>query len=137
VLDRDLHQRGVYPPVAGLPSLSRLMKDGIGKGRTRDDHPHVASQLFAAYSRVKSIRALASVIGEEELSPTDKLYIEFGKKFEQTVVTQGEFENRSIERSLELGWDALRILPRAELYLVSEEELAQYFDQAKPKGDEA
>jgi len=137
VLDRDLHQRGVYPPVAGLPSLSRLMKDGIGKGRTRDDHPHVASQLFAAYSRVKSIRALASVIGEEELSPTDKLYIEFGKKFEQTVVTQGEFENRSIERSLELGWDALRILPRAELYRVSEEELAQYFDQAKPKGDEA
>ncbi len=137
VLDRDLHQRGVYPPVAGLPSLSRLMKDGIGKGRTRDDHPHVASQLFAAYSRVKSIRALASVIGEEELSPTDKLYIEFGKKFEQTVVTQGEFENRSIERSLELGWEALRILPRAELYRVSEEELAKYFDQPAPKEAQA
>jgi V/A-type H+-transporting ATPase subunit B len=131
VLDRDLNQRGVYPPVAGLPSLSRLMKDGIGANRTRDDHPHVASQLFAAYSRVKSIRSLASVIGEEELSPTDKLYIEFGKQFERNLLTQGEFENRSIERSLELGWEALRILPRAELYRVSEEELARYYDQAK------
>jgi V/A-type H+-transporting ATPase subunit B len=131
VLDRDLNQRGVYPPVAGLPSLSRLMKDGIGKNRTRDDHPHVASQLFAAYSRVKSIRSLASVIGEEELSPTDKLYIEFGKHFERNLLTQGEFENRSIERSLELGWEALRILPRSELYRVSEEELAQYYDKAK------
>ncbi len=131
VLDRDLNQRGVYPPVAGLPSLSRLMKDGIGANRTRDDHPHVASQLFAAYSRVKSIRSLASVIGEEELSPTDKLYIEFGKRFERNLLTQGEFENRSIERSLELGWEALRILPRSELYRVSEEELAKYYDQAK------
>src|SRR5512136_388103 len=86
VLDRDLFHRGVYPPIAGLPSLSRLMKDGIGKGRTRDDHPHVASQLFAAYSRVKDIRALASVIGEEELSPTDKLFIKFGEQFERTVI---------------------------------------------------
>jgi len=131
VLDRDLNQRGVYPPVAGLPSLSRLMKDGIGANRTRDDHPHVASQLFAAYSRVKSIRSLASVIGEEELSPTDKLYIEFGKQFERNLLTQGEFENRTIERSLELGWEALRILPRSELYRVSEEELAQYYGKGK------
>jgi V/A-type H+-transporting ATPase subunit B len=128
VLDRELHQRGVYPPVAGLPSLSRLMKDGIGKGRTRDDHPHVASQLFAAYSRVKSIRALASVIGEEELSPTDKLYMEFGTRFERTVISQGEFEDRSIERSLELGWEALSLLPRSELYRVTEEELKAYYD---------
>jgi V/A-type H+-transporting ATPase subunit B len=128
VLDRELHQRGVYPPVAGLPSLSRLMKDGIGKDRTRDDHPHVASQLFAAYSRVKSIRALASVIGEEELSPTDKLYMEFGTRFERTVISQGEFENRSIERSLELGWEALSLLPRSELYRVTEEELKTYYD---------
>jgi V/A-type H+-transporting ATPase subunit B len=128
VLDRELHQRGVYPPVAGLPSLSRLRKDGIGKDRTRDDHPHVASQLFAAYSRVKSIRALASVIGEEDLSPTDKLYMEFGTRFERTVISQGEFENRSIERSLELGWEALSLLPRSELYRVTEEELKTYYD---------
>ena len=128
VLDRELFQRGVYPPVAGLPSLSRLMKDGIGKERTRDDHPHVASQLFAAYSHVKDIRALASVIGEEELSPLDKLYMKFGEQFERTVISQDEFEDRTIEGSLELGWDALGVLPRSELYRVSEEELAQYYD---------
>lgn len=128
VLDRGLFRRGIYPAVAGLPSLSRLMKDGIGKGRTRDDHPHVASQLFAAYSRVKDIRALASVIGEEELSPLDKLYMDFGEKFEQTVIAQGENEERSVERSLELGWEALKLLPRAELYRVTEEELTLHYD---------
>jgi V/A-type H+-transporting ATPase subunit B len=133
VLERDLFQRGVYPPVAGLPSLSRLMKDGIGKGRTRDDHPQVASQLFAAYSRVKDIRALASVIGEEELSPTDKLYIAFGQQFERTVIAQGEHENRSIEQSLELGWESLKILPRAELYRVTAEELATHYDAPAPQ----
>jgi len=130
VLDRDMFQRGIYPPIAGLPSLSRLMKDGIGKDRTRGDHPHLASQLFAAYSHVKDIRALASVIGEEELSPADKLFIKFGEQFEQTVVAQGETENRTIEQSLQLGWDALRVLPRAELLRVTEEELAAYYDPA-------
>jgi V/A-type H+-transporting ATPase subunit B len=129
VLDREMFQRGIYPPVAGLPSLSRLMKDGIGAGRTRDDHPRLASQLFAAYSKVKDIRSLASVIGEEELSPTDKLFIKFGEYFEHNVVSQGEYENRSIEESLELGWEALRILPRAELLRVSEEDLKKHFDK--------
>lgn len=128
VLDREMHQRGIYPPVAGLPSLSRLMKDGIGKGRTRDDHPHVASQLFAAYSKVKDIRSLAAVIGTEELSPIDQLYMKFGEKFESTVITQGEYENRSIEESLALGWEALKILPRTELLRVSAEELDQYYE---------
>jgi V/A-type H+-transporting ATPase subunit B len=129
VLERDMHQRGIYPPVAGLPSLSRLMKDGIGKGRTRDDHPHVASQLFAAYSKVKDIRSLASVIGEEELSPVDKLYLKFGVEFENKVVSQGEFEDRPIQRTLEIGWEVLKILPRSELLRVSEEELAMYYDE--------
>jgi V/A-type H+-transporting ATPase subunit B len=129
VLDREMFQRGIYPPVAGLPSLSRLMKDGIGKDRTRADHPRLASQLFAAYSKVKDIRSLASVIGEEELSPADKLYIKFGEAFEHNVVSQGEFENRSIEQSLELGWEALRILPRSELLRVSEQELLEHFDK--------
>ena len=129
VLERDMHQRGVYPPVACLPSLSRLMKDGIGKGRTRPDHPHVASQLFAAYSKVKDIRSLASVIGEEELSPVDKQYLKFGVEFENRLVAQGEYENRSIEETLAIGWDVLRILPREELLRVSEEELAEYYDQ--------
>lgn len=129
VLERDMHQRGVYPPVACLPSLSRLMKDGIGKGRTRADHPHVASQLFAAYSKVKDIRSLASVIGEEELSPVDKQYLKFGVEFENRLVAQDEYENRSIEETLAIGWDVLRILPREELLRVSEEELAEYYDQ--------
>ena len=129
VLERDMHQRGIYPPVAGLPSLSRLMKDGIGKGRTRADHPHVASQLFAAYSKVKDIRSLASVIGEEELSPVDKQYLKFGVEFENRLISQGEYENRSIEETLAIGWDVLRILPRDELLRVSEEELAEYYDQ--------
>ena len=129
VLERDMHQRGIYPPVAGLPSLSRLMKDGIGKGRTRADHPHVASQLFAAYSKVKDIRSLASVIGEEELSPVDKQYLKFGVEFENRLISQGEYENRSIEETLAIGWDVLRILPREELLRVSEEELAEFYDQ--------
>ena len=128
VLDRELFQRGIYPPVAGLPSLSRLMKDGIGEGHTRADHPHVASQLFAAYSRVKDIRSLASVIGEEELSPVDKLYMKFGEAFEQRVITQGEFEDRSIEQSLQIAWDMLKILPRGELLRLTEEELAAHYD---------
>ena len=134
VLEREMFQRGIYPPVAGLPSLSRLMKDGIGKDRTRADHPHVASQLFAAYSKVKDIRSLASVIGEEELSPVDKLYIKFGLEFENRVIAQNEFENRTIEQTIDLGWDVLKILPRAELLRVSEEELKAHYDQtAQPE----
>ena len=128
VLDREMFQRGIYPPVAGLPSLSRLMKDGIGKGRTRDDHPHVASQLFAAYSKVKDIRSLAAVIGTEELSPVDRLYMKFGEEFEAQVITQGEYENRSIEESLDLGWKVLKLLPRTELLRVTQEELEKHYD---------
>ncbi len=127
VLERELFQRGIYPPIAGLPSLSRLMKDGIGEGRTRGDHAHLASQLFAGYATVKDVRALAAVIGEEELSVLDKQYLEFGEKFEQTVLKQGENENRSIEQTLDLGWEALGVLPRAELHRVTEEELDQYY----------
>jgi V/A-type H+-transporting ATPase subunit B len=129
VLERELFQRGIYPPVAGLPSLSRLMKDGIGEGRTRPDHPHVASQLFAAYSKVKEIRSLAAVIGEEELSPIDKLYIKFGQEFEKRIISQGETEDRTIFQSLDIAWEVLKILPRSELLRLSEEELSTYYDQ--------
>ncbi|MBQ5432514.1 MAG: V-type ATP synthase subunit B, partial [Treponema sp.] len=94
VLDREMSQKGLYPPVAGLPSLSRLMKDGIGKGMTREDHANVSSQLFASYSKVKSIRNLAAIIGEEELSPLDKLYLKFGNEMEEKFFTQGEYEDR-------------------------------------------
>ncbi len=130
VLDRDLFQRGVYPPIAGLPSLSRLMKDGVGKGYTRDDHATLASQLFACYAYVKRVRALAVVIGEEELSALDKLYLRFGEAFEQRFLNQGEYENRTVTATLELGWDVLSLLPRDELHRVSDALLAQHYRQA-------
>jgi V/A-type H+-transporting ATPase subunit B len=131
VLDRELFQRGVYPPVAGLPSLSRLMKDGIGPGMTREDHKDVSSQLFAAYSHVKQIRNLASIIGEEELSNEDKQYIKFGEKFETLFLTQSEFENRNIDRTLDLGWKVLASIPRDELLRIKQEYIAKYLEPAK------
>ncbi|MDR2742480.1 MAG: V-type ATP synthase subunit B [Treponema sp.] len=130
VLDRELTQRGVYPPVAGLPSLSRLMKDGIGAGMTREDHKDVSSQLFAAYSKVKQVRNLASIIGEEELSDGDKRYLKFGETFEQKFLTQGEMENRSIEHTLDLGWAVLATLPREDLLRIKQEYIERYMKDA-------
>ena len=126
VLDREMSAKGMYPPVSGLPSLSRLMKDGIGEGMTREDHAAVSSQLFASYSKVKSIRNLASIIGEEELSELDRLYLKFGKELESRFFTQGEYEDRSIEQTLDLGWQLLSILPREELYRIKDELLDKY-----------
>ncbi|MDD7015102.1 MAG: V-type ATP synthase subunit B [Spirochaetales bacterium] len=126
VLDREMFSKGMYPPVSGLPSLSRLMKDGIGEGMTREDHAAVSSQLFASYSKVKSIRNLASIIGEEELSELDRLYLKFGNELEDRFFTQGEYENRSIEETLDLGWKLLSILPREELYRIKDELLEKY-----------
>ncbi len=126
VLDRELSQKGIYPPVSGLPSLSRLMKDGIGKGMTREDHKDLSSQLFASYSKVKSIRSLAAIIGEEELSDTDKQYLAFGDKFEQKFLSQGEFENRTIEQTLDIGWELLKILPRADLFRINSALIEKY-----------
>jgi V/A-type H+-transporting ATPase subunit B len=127
VLERELNQKGIYPPIAGLPSLSRLMKDNIGKGLTRDDHPHLASQLFACYSHVKDIRALAIVIGEEELTALDSKYIEFGEAFEREFLSQGQFEDRTIDQSLALGWKILSILPKEELYRINDEEIGKFY----------
>jgi V/A-type H+-transporting ATPase subunit B len=120
----------VYPPVAGLPSLSRLMKDGIGKTMTREDHPDLSSQLFAAYSKVKQVRNLVSIIGEEELSDTDKKYLKFGEKFEQLFLTQGEFENRGIDRTLDLGWKVLCEIDRDDLLRVKPEFIQKYLEPA-------
>ncbi|MFO7916182.1 MAG: V-type ATP synthase subunit B [Candidatus Krumholzibacteriales bacterium] len=127
VLERELEQRNIYPPIAGLPSLSRLMKDGIGEGLTREDHAHVASQLFAGYSHVKDVRALAAVIGAEELTPLDKIYLEFGDRFEREFLSQDEYENRSIIETLDIGWRILSHLPKDELYRISEEEINKYY----------
>ena len=129
VLERSLHLKGIYPPVSVLPSLSRLMKDGIGEGFTREDHPELSNQLFAAYSKVSDARALASVIGEEELSETDKQYMEFGKAFEQQFVGQKKFENRSIEKTLSMGWELLKLLPKTELDRISKEMMEKYYKE--------
>ncbi|MCK6498855.1 MAG: hypothetical protein L6Q38_05185, partial [Nitrospira sp.] len=125
--DRDLFQRGIYPPIAGLPSLSRLMKDGVGPGYTRDDHAVLASQLFAAYAQVKRVRALADVVGEEELGALDRIYLAFGEAFETRFLSQGDTENRDIGTTLELGWDVLSRLPRDELHRVSDALLDQHY----------
>ena len=131
VLDRELSQKGVYPPVSALPSLSRLMKDGIGEGMTREDHAQVASQLFAAYSKVKSIRNLAAIIGEEELSELDRSYLKFGEKLEADFLAQGEHEERTIEQTLELGWKVLSILPREELTRIKPELIQKYLPESQ------
>jgi V/A-type H+-transporting ATPase subunit B len=132
VLGRELNFAGIYPPVAVLPSLSRLMKDGIGKGSTREDHPRWGAQLYAGYARTQDVRALASVIGEEELSDVDQSYLRFGRAFEREFVNQSFTENRSIERTLEIGWKLLSMLPKGELTRVTLDEIATYY-----KGEDA
>lgn len=133
VLDRELAQKDTYPPVSALPSLSRLMKDGIGQGMTREDHKDVSSQLFAAYSKVKSIRNLAAIIGEEELSDTDKQYLRFGDSFEKQFLTQDEFEERSIQQTLDIGWKLLSLLPQKDLYRIKPELIQKYMEAAIEK----
>ena len=127
VLDRNLHGQAIYPPISVLPSLSRLMKDGIGKGYTREDHQDLANQLFSAYAKVGEARNLASVIGEDELSPIDKKYLEFGKAFEERYIGQVPNENRTIEETLDLGWELLRILPKEEIDRVDTKILDVYY----------
>ncbi len=126
VLSRELHNQGVYPPVAVLPSLSRLMKDGIGKNDTREDHPRVASQLFASYAKALEVRGLAAIIGAEELSEGDRRYLAFAEAFEQRFIGQGETEERSVFETLNLAWTLLSMLPPASLIRVSEDDLARF-----------
>lgn len=126
VLDRELDATGIYPPVSVLPSLSRLMKDGIGAGYTREDHSALSNQLFATYAKVQDAKALASVIGEDELSASDKRLMTFGREFEERFLNQGN-ENRSIEETLDLGWELLSMLPREELDRVDEETLNKHY----------
>jgi len=127
VFDRSMQARGIYPPINPLPSLSRLMKDGIGEGMTRADHPHLANQLFASYSHVKDVQNLASVIGEEELTSLDQQYLEFGNFFEHKFINQSFTEDRSIEQTLDIGWEALSKLPSEELQRLTDEEIAEHY----------
>lgn len=131
VLSRDIWGKNIYPPVNILPSLSRLMKDGIGEGYTRKDHEEVSTQLFASYSYVQDVKSLSQVIGEDELSSIDKIYMEFGRKFENRFLNQDFDENRSIEETLDLSWELLSILPKSELDRISPDTLEKYY-----RGDE-
>ena len=127
VLDRSLHGQAIYPPISILPSLSRLMKDGIGEGYTREDHQDLANQLFSAYAKVGEARNLASVIGEDELSPIDKQYLKFGEAFESRYIGQGPKENRTIQETLDLGWELLGMLPREELDRIDTKLIEKYY----------
>ncbi len=134
VLSRDLANDGFYPPVNVLPSLSRLMKDGIGEGYTTKEHPDVANQIFSLYSKVPTIRALAQIIGENDLSETDKKYMAFGKAFEERFVAQDYYENRTIEQSLAIAWQLMSMLPKTELTRLDAETIAQFYHEQVDDG---
>lgn len=125
-LDRDMDSRGVYPPINVLPSLSRLMREGIGEDKTRDDHKDLADQLYDAYSKGEKARNLSKIVGEAELSPREKKYLHFVESFEKQFINQSEYENRPIERTLDIAWQVLSILPETELVRIDEELIRKY-----------
>lgn len=131
VLSRSLEKQGIFPPIYITTSLSRLMKDGIGKGSTREDHANVASQLYSAYAQYNSVKSLVTIIGEEGLGTRDKEYLRFGERFEKTLINQGKNENRTIEQTLDIAWDALSDLPEEELTSIKPEYIQKYL----PKTD--
>jgi V/A-type H+-transporting ATPase subunit B len=128
ILSRELYRKGVTPPIDVLPSLSRLKDKGIGEGKTRSDHANTMNQLFAAYARGKEAKELMVILGEAALTAIDKLYAKFADEFEQKYVSQGYEMNRSIEETLDLGWDLLRILPRSELKRIQDVYLDEYYE---------
>lgn len=136
VLDRPLNGQSIYPPINILPSLSRLMKDGIGEGYTREDHQDLANQLFSAYAKVGEARNLASVIGEDELSPIDKQYLKFGEEFEKRYIGQGPKENRTILNTLDLGWELLGLLPKEELDRIDTKLVDKYYKKKEETDEE-
>ena len=129
ILSRELYQKGVLPPVDVLPSLSRLKDKGIGAGKTREDHADTMNQLFSAYARGKEAKELSAILGEAALTETDKLYAKFAEEFEKRYVSQGFSCNRTIEETLDLGWELLRILPRSELKRIKEAYLDKYYEK--------
>lgn len=131
VLSRELNQKNIYPPIAILPSLSRLMKDGIGAEYTREDHADLANQIFSAYSKVQDIRALSQIIGEDDLSEVDKLYLKFGRELEERFIAQRPTENRSMTETLDIGWDIISILPMNELDRIPQEMIKKYYRDHK------
>lgn len=129
VIDRALSNKGIYPPINVLPSLSRLMKDGIGEGYTRGDHEDLMNQIYESYSKVQDVRNISQIVGEDDLSDVDKKYLKFGDEFERKFLAQEKNENRELEESLDLGWEILKILPRNELHRVSKENLDKFIGE--------
>jgi len=132
-IDRGLHRKGIYPPIDPAPSLSRLMKEGIGKGRTREDHREVSDQLYYAYAEGRSFRDLVAVVGEEALSARDKLYLTFAENFERRFISQGVYENRDIDATLDLGWGLLSALPETELKRINPETIKKWHPKYRDK----
>jgi V/A-type H+-transporting ATPase subunit B len=126
VLSRSLDHKGVYPPIDVLPCLSRLMAKGIGEGKTRADHASLSDQLYATYAEGRDLRDLVAIVGEEALSGRDKKYLKFADEFETKFIAQGKDEDRSVEKTLALGWQLLALLPRSELKKVEEEDIERY-----------
>lgn len=131
ILSRELHKKGVTPPIDVLPSLSRLKNKGIGKGKTREDHADTMNQLFSAYARGKEAKELSAILGDAALSPVDRLYAKFAEEFENKYVSQGNYTDRTIEDTLRIGWELLTILPRAEMKRIRDKYLEEYFDKMK------
>ena len=131
ILSRELHKKGVEPPIDVLPSLSRLKNKGIGKGKTREDHADTMNQLFSAYARGKEAKELSAILGDAALSPVDRLYAKFAEEFEAKYVSQGNHTDRTIENTLRIGWELLTILPRAEMKRIRDKYLEEYFDKMK------
>ena len=131
ILSRSLHKKKLSPPIDVLPSLSRLKDKGIGKGKTREDHSDIFNQLYAAYARGKEVQELAVILGEAALTDTDKVYFKFAEDFENEYISQGEYENRSIEKTLDLGWKLLSVFPREELKRIRDEYLDKYLPRFK------
>jgi V/A-type H+-transporting ATPase subunit B len=135
IVDRSLHRKGIYPPIDPAPSLSRLMKEGIGKDKTREDHREVSDQLYYAFAEGRSFRDLVAVVGEEALSARDKLYLQFADEFERRFINQGVYENRDIDTTLDLGWDLLSVLPETELKRIDPATIRKWLPKNRGKNN--
>ena len=135
MVDRSLHRKGIYPPIDPAPSLSRLMKEGIGKGKTREDHREVSDQLYYAFAEGRSFRDLVAVVGEEALSARDKLYLQFADEFERKFINQGMYENRDIDTTLDLGWNLLSVLPETELKRIDPATIKKWLPKNRGKNN--
>jgi len=135
-VDRQLHNRQIYPPINVLPSLSRLMKSAIGEGYTREDHADVSNQLYACYAIGKDVQAMKAVVGEEALTPDDLLYLEFLVKFEKNFISQGNYENRTVFETLDIGWQLLRIFPREMLKRIPKKTLDKFYPRDGARKEE-